>query len=98
MQWILLVGAVTAALTVGITVRAVQRRRRRPRTVEETASAARRAMRELRRSSPRPGRDIFERGPGVPDRHSAAILENVTYGDAASFDSGGGGDGGGGTY
>ncbi|GAB3084804.1 hypothetical protein [Micromonospora schwarzwaldensis] len=45
----------------------------------------------LRRAPPRPGRDVFERGRGVPDRHSAAIVENAVYGDAASFDSGGGG-------
>ncbi|SCE97753.1 hypothetical protein [Micromonospora mirobrigensis] len=89
MQWYLAFAGV--ALATGITVLLFGRRRRRPQTVEEKAAAARAAMRAIRRSSPRPGRDVFERGWGVPDRHSAAVVDNAAYGDAATFDSGGGG-------
>lgn len=48
-------------------------------------------MRSIRRSSPRRSRNILIQGQGVPDRHSAAVAENAVYGDAATFDSGGGG-------
>ncbi|MFR9780913.1 hypothetical protein ACL02O_33365 [Micromonospora sp. MS34] len=91
MQWYLWLAGI--GLATGITVLIFKRRRRRPQTVEEKAAAARAAMRSIRRSSPRPGRDIFDRGRGVPDRHSAAIVENAAYGDAANFDSDGGGGG-----
>ncbi|MFI2713568.1 hypothetical protein ACH495_25935 [Micromonospora sp. NPDC018662] len=91
MRWLLLLGVL--ALVTGVCLLIRRRRRRRPPTVQEQAAAARQAMRALRRDSPRPGRDVFERGRGVPDRHSAAVVENAVYGDAASFDSGGGGGG-----
>ncbi|MCN0177400.1 hypothetical protein [Salinispora arenicola] len=91
MQWHFLLPGV--GLVTGIAVLIFKHRRRRPQSVEEKAAAARAAMRSIRRSSPRPGRDAFERGRGVPDRHSAAIAENAAYGDAATFGSGGGGGG-----
>ncbi|WP_230519579.1 hypothetical protein [Salinispora arenicola] len=91
MQWHFLLPSV--GLVTGIAVLIFKHRRRRPQSVEEKAAAARAAMRSIRRSSPHPGRDAFERGRGVPDRHSAAIAENAAYGDAANFDSGGGGGG-----
>ncbi|MET7865246.1 hypothetical protein [Micromonospora taraxaci] len=91
MQWYLLLAGL--GLATGITVLIVKRRRRRPQSAEEKAAAARAAMRSIRRSSPRSGRDIFRRGRGVPDRHSAAIAENAALGDAANFDTGGGGGG-----
>ncbi|MGC1215332.1 MAG: hypothetical protein WA890_29225 [Micromonospora sp.] len=91
---------VAGAATAGVVVRA---RRRRPLSRQETLVEAAKAARELRRSGPRRHRDTFERGHGVPDRHSAAILENSVYGDAADFgpggsDGGGGSDGSGGSY
>ncbi|MBQ1041157.1 hypothetical protein KBX03_01425 [Micromonospora sp. C72] len=91
MRWYLLLAGI--GLTTGLTVLIRLRVRRRPETAADKAAAARAAMRSIRRSSPRPGRDIFERGRGVPDGHSAAIAENAVYGDAATFDSGGGGGG-----
>ncbi|WCN83911.1 hypothetical protein [Micromonospora sp. LH3U1] len=90
MQWFFLIAGI--GLATGVAVLILERRRR-PLSVEEKAAAARAAMRAIRRNSPRSGRDIFQRGRGVPDRHSAAIVENATLGDAATFDTGGGGGG-----
>ena len=70
-------------------------RSRRPLTVEEKLLAARKASAVMRRSNPRANRDVFDRGSGVGDQYSAAILENSFYGDMSS-DSGGGCDSGGG--
>lgn len=78
-------------LVAGIVVLIFKRRGRRPQSAAEKAAAARAAMRAIRRDSARPDRDTFHRGRGVPDRHSAAIVENAGYGDAANFDTGGGG-------
>ncbi|MEH0930025.1 hypothetical protein [Micromonospora sp. CPCC 205558] len=91
MQWYLLIAGI--GLATGVTVLMLKRRRRRPLSAEETAALARAAMRAMRRNSPRSSHDTFHRGRGVPDRHSAAIIENATYGDAANFDTGGGGGG-----
>ncbi|RQX08478.1 hypothetical protein DLJ59_01635 [Micromonospora inaquosa] len=91
MQWNLLLAG--TGLATGITVLISKRRRRRPLSAGETVDIARAAMRSIRRNSPRSGRDTFQRGRGVPDRHSAAIAENAAYGDAANFDTGGGGRG-----
>lgn len=93
MQWYLLIAGIGLATGVGVLM--LRRRPRRPLSVEEKAAVARVAMRAIRRSAPRPDRDIFHRGRGVPDRHSAAIAENAAYGDAANFDTGGDGGGGG---
>ncbi|KWV33483.1 hypothetical protein [Micromonospora rifamycinica] len=89
MQWYLLLAGI--GLVAGVMVLIFKRRGRRPQSAAEKAAAARAAMRAIRRNSPRPDRDIFHRGRGVPDRHSAAIVENAGYGDAANFDTGGGG-------
>ncbi|QDY07950.1 hypothetical protein FJK98_12925 [Micromonospora sp. HM134] len=89
MQWYLLLAGI--GLVAGVVVLIFQRSGRRPRSAAEKAAAARAAMRAIRRDSPRPDRDIFHRGRGVPDRHSAAIVDNAGYGDAANFDTGGGG-------
>ncbi|GIF99125.1 hypothetical protein [Catellatospora citrea] len=62
------------------------RRGRRPGvTAAQRLAAARRATRGLRResSSRRPDRGHFQDGDRPGDRHSAAILENSAYGDAA---------------
>lgn len=91
MHWYLLIAGI--GLAAGVAVLILRRRRPRTLSVEEKARAARVAMRAIRRSAPRPNRDIFERGRGVPDRHSNAIGENAALGDAANFDSGGGGGG-----
>ncbi|MEU8820068.1 hypothetical protein [Actinoplanes sp. NPDC048796] len=89
MQWYLLMAGVgLVAVTAALLLR---RGRRRPQTADEKAAAARNAIRSMRRSSPRSSNDVFTRGWGVPDRHSGAVAENATYGDAANFDSGGGG-------
>jgi LPXTG-motif cell wall-anchored protein len=93
MQWYLLIAGTGLATGGGVLI--LRRRRRRPLTIEEKAAAARVAMQAIRRSAPRANRDIFHRGRGVPDRHSAAIAENTAYGDAANFDTGGDGGGGG---
>ncbi|MEV4844526.1 hypothetical protein AB0K20_15085 [Micromonospora matsumotoense] len=89
MYWYLLPAGI--GISAGIAVLIFKRRRRRPQSAAEKAAAARAAMRSIRRDSPRPDRDTFHRGRGVPDRHSAAIAENTAYGDAANFDTGGGG-------
>ncbi|OWV11587.1 hypothetical protein B5D80_04705 [Micromonospora wenchangensis] len=89
MQWYPLLAGL--GLVAGIVVLIFKRRGRRPQSAAEKAAAARAAMRAIRRDSPRPDRDIFHRGRGVPDRHSAAVVENAGYGDAANFDTGGGG-------
>ncbi|MEV0941643.1 hypothetical protein AB0I90_14835 [Micromonospora wenchangensis] len=89
MQWYLLLAGL--GLVAGIVVLIFKRRGRRPQSAAEKAAAARAAMRAIRRDSPRPDRNIFHRGRGVPDRHSAAIVDNAGYGDAANFDTGGGG-------
>ncbi|WFE58619.1 hypothetical protein [Micromonospora sp. WMMD712] len=91
MQWHLLLAC--TVLATGIAVLIFKRKRRRPQSAAEKAAAAWAAMRSIRRNSPCPDRDIFQRGRGVPDRHSAAIAENTAYGDAATFDTGGGGGG-----
>ncbi|MFF5078176.1 hypothetical protein ACFY36_14080 [Actinoplanes sp. NPDC000266] len=77
-------------LVAGFAVLLLKRIRGRRQTNADPAAAARAAMRSIRRSSPRYRDDIFTRGHGVPDRHSGAVAENATYGDAANFDSGGG--------
>ncbi|MEU4480180.1 hypothetical protein AB0F68_19290 [Micromonospora sp. NPDC023966] len=89
---------VPAVVGVGVAVTAGWRwraRTRREPTRADQLAAARKAARELRRAGPRRHRDTFERGAAPGDRHSAAILENSAYGDAAGHhDSGsGGGDG-----
>ncbi|GHJ52861.1 hypothetical protein [Micromonospora chersina] len=89
---------VPAVVGVGVAVVAGWRwrvRTRREPTRAEQLAAARKATRDLRRSGPRAHRDTFERGGDPVDRHSAAILENSVYGDAAGHGDGGGGDGGG---
>lgn len=60
-------------------------RRAGPATAAQRLAAARRATRGLRResSSRRPDRGHFQDGDRPGDRHSAAILENSAYGDAA---------------
>ncbi|XNL31517.1 hypothetical protein R8Z50_12205 [Longispora sp. K20-0274] len=79
------VAAILAAGCAAVLVAAARRRRRRkPASVEEKLAAARRAASSIRKGRVRPHRDTFERGEGVGERHSAAILENATYGDAAS--------------
>ncbi|MGB2570966.1 hypothetical protein ACPFP2_21310 [Micromonospora citrea] len=88
--WFLVTTAAVAASAVMVWLR--RARRRRPRTKEELRREAMRAARSIRSSSPRPNRDIFEKGHGVPDRHSAAIAENSILGDAAGGGGGGGGD------
>ncbi|QDY09465.1 hypothetical protein FJK98_21875 [Micromonospora sp. HM134] len=89
MYWYLLPTGV--ALAAGFAVLTFQRRRRRPQSPAVKMAAARAAMRSIRHDSPRPDRDTFHRGRGVPDRHSAAIAENTAYGDAANLDTAGGG-------
>lgn len=94
MMWV-----VPAVAGVGVAVIAGWRWRgrvRREPTRADRLAAARKAARELRRSGPRAHRDTFERGGAPVDRHSAAILENSVYGDAAGH--GGDGDGGSGSY
>ena len=86
MTWIAVLAAVIIALCAALWVWG--RRRRKP--VDKLA-AARKAARQIRGSTKRPGDEIFRRGRGVPDRHSGAIAENATYDAAANFDSGGGG-------
>ncbi|GIG55798.1 hypothetical protein Lfu02_01700 [Longispora fulva] len=77
--------AVTLAASCVVLVVAVRRRaRRKPATVQEKMDAARRAALSIRKSKVRPHRDTFERGDGVGEMYSAAILENSIYGDAAS--------------
>ncbi|WP_212817546.1 DUF4381 family protein [Polymorphospora rubra] len=88
--WVLLAIVTVVVLVCLVWLR--RSRRSQPRTREEHRRDAMRAARSIRRSSPRPNRDIFERGRGVPDRHSAAIAENSVLGDAASGGGGGGGD------
>ncbi|MEV6350841.1 hypothetical protein [Actinoplanes sp. NPDC051851] len=98
MWWILgSVGVGVAGIGIGIAVALVgaRRRRRVPVTAEEKRVAARAAMQAIRKGDRR-RRAGTRGGPGVPDRHSAAIAENAYYGDGSSFGDSGGASGGGG--
>ncbi|GAB3863580.1 hypothetical protein GCM10029963_72510 [Micromonospora andamanensis] len=89
--WLALLIALVAVVSVTAATPLVVRRRRvpRPMTRQQRLAAAAKATRELRRSAPRRRRGSGVGPSGVPDRHSAAIAENATYGDAAGFGGGG---------
>jgi hypothetical protein len=76
---------VVAAIICGAI--APRRRSEKPMTPQEHLAAARRAAAQIRREARRADRDHFEKGHGIPDRHSGAIAENAIYGDL----TGGGG-------
>lgn len=91
MLWFLLAtGVAIAGLGVVTAWLVFKHRQRRPLTRDEKLAAARAAARAIRRTSRRSRKGVVERGDGIPDRYSGAIVENATYGDAANFDSGGG--------
>jgi Flp pilus assembly protein TadB len=84
---LLVIAAVAAlAIVVAVATWGVRRvRSRRPQTTAQRLAAARKASKGIRRSGVWPHRrDVFEGADAGGDRHSAALLENSTYGDGAS--------------